>query len=117
LLKFNSAIQSFLLLASVINATVFYLVRGDEALSLTLYVLIFLLQALIVASCILDIFFNKRSSKYLAFGVVGIYAASILFLGSETDTLLYKTLLISSFFMLALHGGRNLRASWPKMRR
>lgn len=103
LIKFNLLTQVFLLLGSVINALLFYFVRGNENLSLTLYVLMFLAQAFIIMSCILDILFDKNVNKFMAFCIAIIYAVTVLFFGSETDTFLYKSLLFLSLLMLALH--------------
>lgn len=101
--KFNLFTQVFLLFFSIINALLFYFIRGNESLSLALYVFMFLAQALIITSCILDLFFNRNVNRYMAWGIVLIYLASILFYGSETDTLLYKSLLLLSLLMLALY--------------
>lgn len=101
--KFNLFTQVFLLFVSIINALLFYFIRGNESLSLVLYVFMFLAQALIIASCILDIVFDKNINRYMAWGIVLIYVAAVLFFGSETDTLLYKSLLLLSLLMLALY--------------
>lgn len=103
LIKFNLFTQAFLLFASIINALLFYFVRGNENLSLALYVFMFSAQVLIIVSCILDILFNKNTNKYMAWSIVLIYGLTVLFFGSETDTFIYKSLLLLSLLMLALY--------------
>lgn len=70
---------------------------------MALYAVMFLAQGFIIVSCIWDIVFNKKINKYMAWSIVIIYGATVLFFGSETDTFLYKALLLLSLLMLALH--------------
>lgn len=110
LIKFNAFAQAFLLFVSVVNAALFYLLRGNEEIILGLYVFMFLAQLLIVLSLLIDMALNRNSNKYLAFVIIALYVTSLLYFGSETDTLLYKCLLLVSLFMLVLYAGFPLKA-------
>jgi hypothetical protein len=109
LIKINLFAQAFLLFASTVNALLFYLVYGNESLILTTYVLLFFLQFLVILSFVADILFDKDVNKLPAWIVILIYGTTTLFLGSETDTLLYKFLLSFSLLILAFHVRSKLR--------
>lgn len=111
-IKFNLFAQVFLLLGSTINALLFYFFRGNENLSLALYVLMFLAQIFVISSCILDVAIDRNANKFMVFGVAIIYVVTILFFGSGTDTFLYKVLLLLSMLMLAFY----LRSKLLKLR-
>lgn len=112
LIKFNLFAQVFFLLGSAINSLLFYFFRGNENLSLTLYVLMFFAQVFIIISCIVDVVLDKSVNKFMVFSVGIIYVATVLFFGSGTDTFLYKALLLFSMLMLALY----LRSKFSKLK-
>lgn len=111
--KINYIFQVFIFFGVIANAFAFYLMRGEEDLSLTLYVLMMLMQVLMFFSCFLDIATDKVFRRnLLSWAVIFISSLNVLWMGSEVDSLVYKISLFVLLFIFGLYLLKKIMVIW-----
>lgn len=102
--KLSLRLQVALAIALVGDSVLFYGARGDEELSILLYVLMFLALLGIFLSLVVDLLIESLSRRSIAPWIAcGLSGYAVLFLGSETDALFFKSVLFLVTVFLLLH--------------